>query len=223
MKEGKLLSVNVGLPREVKWRREIVLTSIFKKPVEGTIRVSRLNLEGDKQSDLTVHGGPAKAVYVYPSEHYSYWKAELPEVEFPWGAFGENLTTEGLLEPDIQIGDRIKIGSAEFQVTQPRMPCFKLGIRFQRADIVKKFLKSGRSGFYLSVQKEGSITKGDRIDAAPIGEESLSVRDIFHLYTGKKPDRELLRRAGELKLLPDGLRNHFLREYEDGEEEFYEE
>jgi MOSC domain-containing protein YiiM len=159
----QIISVNVGLPRNVEWRGQTVQTSIFKEPVAGTVRVGRLNIEGDQQSDLTVHGGAGKAVYVYPSEHYAFWRQELPDADLPWGAFGENLTTIGLSEEDVHIGDRFGIGSAEFAVTQPRMPCFKLTIRFGRADMIKRFLRSGRSGFYLAVTKEGEIAAGDEI------------------------------------------------------------
>ena len=146
-----LISVNVGLPRDIIWRGKAVKSSIWKNPVEGRVRVSTLNLDGDQQSDLSVHGGVDKAIYVYPREHYSYWHSQLPEVDLPWGAFGENFTTEGLLEDQVQIGDRLRVGSAEFIVTQPRMPCFKLGIRFDRPDMVKRFLHSKRTGFYLAV------------------------------------------------------------------------
>ena len=143
----KLLSVNVGMPREVDWHGRLVRTSIFKSPVFGPVRVATLNLQGDEQSDLTVHGGVHKAVYAYPSEHYPFWREEISGLDLPWGAFGENFTTEGLLEEDVHIGDRFRVGSAEFIVTQPRMPCYKLGIRFGRPEIVKRFLQSGRSGF----------------------------------------------------------------------------
>ena len=139
----KLVSVSVGLPLEVEWNGKIIRTSIWKTPVEGRVRVNALNVEGDQQSDLSVHGGRDKAVYVYPSEHYLYWRDELPGMDLPWGAFGENFTTEGLLEEEVQIGDRIRVGStAEFVVTQPRMPCFELGLRFGRHDMVKRFLGS---------------------------------------------------------------------------------
>jgi len=150
----KLLSVNVGLPREIEWRGKLVRTSIFKAPVSGRVRVAALNLENDEQSDLSVHGGVDKAVYAYPSEHYPFWREELPGVDLPWGMFGENFTTEGLLEEAVHIGDRLQVGSAEFVVRQPRMPCYKLAIRFGRPDIVKRFLRSGRTGFYLAVRKK---------------------------------------------------------------------
>src|SRR5947208_13022205 len=160
----KLLSVNVGLPRELEWKGKIVRTSIFKTPVTGRVRVAKLNVEGDQQSDLTVHGGVDKATYAYPSEHYPFWRREFPGMDLPWGVFGENFTTEGLLEETFHIGDRLRIGSAEFIVTQPRMPCFKLGIRFNRSDMVKRFLQSDRTGFYFGVRKEDEGAAGDSIE-----------------------------------------------------------
>src|SRR5438105_6926388 len=178
----KLLSVNVGLPREVEWNGKIIRTSIFKAPVSGRVRVAKLNLEGDQQSDLSVHGGIDKAVYAYPSEHYPFWRNELPGADLPWGAFGENFTTEGLLEETVHIGDRLRIASAEFVVTQPRMPCFKLGIRFGRSDIVKRFLQSGRSGFYFAVLREGEVTAGDSIELLARHEHGVTVTDVVNLY-----------------------------------------
>jgi MOSC domain-containing protein YiiM len=174
----KLLSVNVGQPREIEWRGELVRTSIFKEPVRGRVRVATLNLEGDRQSDLSVHGGTDKAVYAYPSEHYAFWRKELPGIEFPWGAFGENLTTEGLREDKVRIGDRLRVGSVEFAVTEPRMPCFKLGIRFNRPDIVKRFLRSGRTGFYVAVLRQGDVGAGDEIELIEQGESQPSVADV---------------------------------------------
>ena len=181
----KVVSVNVGRPRGVEWRRDTVETAIYKAPVEGRVSVTRLNLEGDQQADLSVHGGPEKAVYVYPTEHYPYWRAELPGVPLPWGAFGENLSTEGLSEPRVQIGDRLRIGTAEFIVTQPRLPCFKLNVRFQRPDMVKRFLRSSRTGFYLAVLQEGDVGAGDPIDLLPTDKEAVSVADIVALYTAE--------------------------------------
>src|SRR5229473_1003729 len=147
----KVVSVNVGFPREVPWKGQTVTTGIFKEPVEGRVMLRTLNLEGDRQADLSVHGGRSKAVYAYPAEHYRYWSRELPELPLPWGMFGENLTTEGLQEEELNIGDRLRIGAAEVMVTEPRMPCYKLGIRFGRSDILRRFLDSGKSGFYFSV------------------------------------------------------------------------
>ena len=175
----KILSVNVGGPREVQWRGHTVRTSIWKSPIEGRVRVRTLNLDGDEQSDLTVHGGADKAVYVYPSEHYAFWRGELPNMEFPFGAFGENLTTEGLLEDSVRIGDRLRAGSAEFVVTQPRFPCYKLGIRFGTEKMIVRFLRSERSGFYLAVLREGDIGAGDPIERIAADPESLSIAEVF--------------------------------------------
>jgi len=205
----KLLSVNVGLPREVEWNEKIIRTSIFKAPVSGRVRVAKLNLKGDQQSDLSVHGGIDKAVYAYPSEHYPFWREELPGTDLPWGVFGENFTTKGLLEETVHIGDRLRIGSAEFVVTQPRMPCFKLGIRFGRSDIVKRFLQSGRSGFYLAVLREGEVTVGDSIELLERDEHGITVTDVVNLYRRDATNQDLLRRVSELPSLPKSWRDYF--------------
>ena len=205
----RLVSVNVGLPREVDWHGRTIRTSIWKSPVEGRVRVTPLNLEGDRQSDLSVHGGKEKAVYAYPSEHYEYWGRELPGKSLPWGAFGENFTTEGLLEPDVRIGDRLQVGSAEFLVTQPRMPCFKLGVRFDRDDMVKRFLRSGRTGFYLAVLRDGEVTRGDPMELAGRDDHGVTVADIAALYAHERGNQGLLRRAVELPALPEGWRDYF--------------
>jgi MOSC domain-containing protein YiiM len=204
-----LLSVNVGLPREIEWRGKIVRTSIFKEPVAGRIRVSKLNVEGDQQSDLTVHGGFDKAVYAYPSEHYGFWHQELPGVDLPWGVFGENFTTAGLLEETSYIGDRLHVGSAEFVVTQPRMPCFKLGTRFNRQDMVKRFLQSGRTGFYFAVLKEGEVAAGDSIELLERDEHNIPVADIVNLYRGDATNQDMLRRVSQLPSLPNSWRDYF--------------
>jgi len=205
----KLLSVNAGLPREVEWRGKVVLTSIFKAPVPGRVRVTRLNILGDRQSDLSAHGGADKAIYAYPSEHYAFWRNELPGTDFSWGAFGENLTTEGLLEDRVHIGDRFRAGSAEFIVTQPRMPCFKLGIRFNRPDMVKRFLHSGRTGFYLAVLREGDIGAGDPLELVAEDDSHITVADVVGLYAADAANQDLLRRASELSSLPESWREYF--------------
>ena len=212
----QVLSVNVGGPREVEWRGERVRTSIWKSPVPGRVAVRRTNLAGDEQSDLRVHGGVEKAVYVYPHEHYAFWRSELPGMELGFGQFGENLTSEGLLEGDVSIGDRLRIGSAEFQVTQPRVPCFKLGLRFGRPDLVKRFLRAGRSGFYLAVLREGELGTGDAIERIPVATPSLSVAEVASLYAGRITDRERLRFASELAELPAGWREGFREALERG-------
>jgi len=206
----KLLSVNVGLPREVEWNRRTIRTSIFKAPVSGRVPVRKLNLDGDQQSDLTVHGGVDKAIYVYPSEHYRFWREELPGVDLEWGAFGENFTTEGGLDDkSVYIGDRFRIGSAEFVVTQPRMPCFKLGIRFGRADIIKRFLHSGRNGFYFAVAQEGEVAAADSIELLKRDENGIAVADIVELYTADAVKQDLLKRVSELAGLPENWRDYF--------------
>lgn len=205
----RVLSVNVGRPREVAWEGKTVRTGIFKTPVTGRITVTRLNLAGDQQADLSVHGGSDKAIYAYPAEHYVYWRDELPGVALPWGAFGENLTTEGLSEAAVRIGDRLRIGSTDLMVTQPRMPCFKLGVRFGRPDMVKRFLRSGRSGFYLAVLREGDVGAGDPVERLGSDEPALSVAEIALLYNAEKPDQDILRRASQIAALPQGWRNHF--------------
>jgi MOSC domain-containing protein YiiM len=205
----KLLSVNVGLPREIEWNGRIVRTSIFKEPVTGRVRVARLNVDGDQQSDLTVHAGPDKAVYAYPSEHYRFWRSELPDMELAWGVFGENFTTDGLGEDTLHIGDRLRVGSAEFVVTRPRMPCFKLGIRFNRSDMVKRFLQSGRTGFYFAVLTDGEVTAGDAIELLKQDEQGITVADVVNLYRQDATNQDLLRRVSQLPSLPNSWRDYF--------------
>jgi MOSC domain-containing protein YiiM len=205
----RVVSVNVGLPREIEWQGKAVRTAIFKAPVARRLTVATLNLEGDGQADLSVHGGVDKAVYAYPSEHYAYWRRELPDAELPWGAFGENLTIAGLLEEGVRIGDRFVVGSAELVVTQPRMPCFKLGIRFGRSDMVKRFLNSGRSGFYFAVLREGEVAAGDPIQLSAHAADGLSVADIVALYTVDAGNQQLLRRAARSSALPESWREYF--------------
>lgn len=207
----RLMAISVGRPREVEWQGKRVLTSIFKTAISHRVHVGRENLEGDEQSDLSVHGGPDKAVYVYPAEHYPYWRRELPEAALDWGVFGENFTTEGLLEEEVGIGDRFRIGTAEFIVTQPRMPCFKLGLRFRRPDMVKRFHHSGRNGFYLAVEKEGEAGPGDAITVLSRDEGHLKVSDVVALYRADAVNQPLLLRASEHPALPESWREYFRR------------
>jgi MOSC domain-containing protein YiiM len=205
----KLISVNVGLPRQVTWHDKNVLTGIFKEPITGPVMLRTLNLDGDKQADLSVHGGASKAVYAYPSEHYEFWRKELPDMNLPFGMFGENFTTEGLLEDSINIGDHFRIGKAEVMVTEPRMPCYKLGIKFGRADIVKRFLQSRRTGFYFAVLKEGEVEAGNEIQPLNRDKNGVTVADITRLYAFEKDDLKTLRRAVELPALPQSWRDYF--------------
>ncbi|SRR6266571_1930867 len=206
----KIVSVNVGMPREVIWNGVPVLTAIFKEPVDGPVMISTLNLAGDKQADVNVHGGVEKAVYGYPAEHYEYWRHELPDVTFSLGKFGENLTTEGLLEDTLYIGDRLRVGSAILMVTQPRMPCYKLGLRFNRDDMIKRFLTSQRSGFYFSVIQEGEVSARSEIEVLSRDPNQVTVGDINSLYFSKGPDPELLLRAINVSALPRSWRAELL-------------
>jgi MOSC domain-containing protein YiiM len=208
---AKVISLNVGLPRTVTFHRQTVTTGIFKEPVTGRIKLRRLNLDGDKQADLTVHGGPDKAVYAYPSEHYDYWKKRLPNVKLPWGMFGENLTTEGLLEDHVHIGDVFRVGSSEVVSTQPRMPCYKLGVKFGRMDIVRQFMNSKLTGIYFRVLKEGEVGAGDAIELIDRDENNVTVKDIVKLATGEV-DIATLRRAVNIEALPEGWRQECLHQ-----------
>jgi MOSC domain-containing protein YiiM len=204
----RLISVCVGVPREVDWKGKPVATGIFKQPVDGRLMMRSLNLDGDRQADLTVHGGAEKAVYAYPMEHYAYWRQEFPNDELPWGAFGENLTVEGLLESEVNIGDRFRIGTAEVMVTQPRFPCFKLNLKFGRDDMVKRFLNSRLSGIYFSVVQEGEIGAGDAITLVSRDEHNVTVADIVQIYVREASD-DLVRRAIQVPALAADLRTYF--------------
>ncbi len=207
----KIVSVNVGTPRPVEWHGRRIMSGIFKQPVAGRVALRRLNLEGDRQADLSVHGGADKAVYVYPSEHYPFWRRELELEDLPWGSFGENLTTAGWWEDEVCVGDRFRIGTAEVVVTQPRMPCFKLAMRFDREDVVETFLQSGRPGFYLAVLQEGELETGDGMERIHEDENRVSVVDIVRLYLDRKGETDpgLLRRAADAEALPKSWRDHF--------------
>jgi MOSC domain-containing protein YiiM len=205
----RVASVNVGLPRTVRWRGRDVTTGIFKEPVEGRLRLRRLNLDGDRQADLSVHGGAAKAVYAYPLEHYAFWRKELGE-DLPFGAFGENLTVEGLpLEEEIAVGDHFGVGSAELVVTQPRLPCYKLGVRFGREELVKRFLASRRTGYYLAVGLEGDVGAGDPVELIARDPARIPVAEITRVYANDRGDRATIERLIALAALPDDWRSYF--------------
>jgi MOSC domain-containing protein YiiM len=193
--EIRIVSVNVGQPREVLVRDRVVLTSIFKSPVQGRVAVRQHNLAGDKQADLRVHGGPYKAVYAYASEHYPYWAEQLPNAELPWGAFGENLTLAGLTEEDAFIGDQFRAGSAVLEITQPRMPCFKMNLRFQRSDMVKRFWQSGYSGIYFGIVEQGELGAGDALELLHRHAEGIRVAEVVRLYKGEIEDEQVLERV----------------------------
>jgi MOSC domain-containing protein YiiM len=206
----KLISLNVARPRLAVYKGMTLNTGIFKKPVSGSVMLRTLNLDGDRQADLSVHGGPYKAVYAYPSEHYEYWREQLPGIDLPWGAFGENFTTQGLAEVDVQIGDVLKVGSAVVMVRQPRIPCYKLAAKFQRDDIIERFLASGRSGFYFSVEQEGEVGQGDSIEFVARNQDGISIVEMNQLFVRDKYDRALLQKAIATAALPESWREYFL-------------
>jgi MOSC domain-containing protein YiiM len=206
-----VVSVNVGLPRECEWQGKPVRTSIFKRPVAGVVRVRTSHLEGDEQSDPSVHGGAAKAVYAYPSEHYVHWRSELGQPIPEWGAFGENLTTAGLTEREVRIGDHLRIGTVELVVVQPRLPCHKLALRFGRPNMERRFQRSGLTGFYLSVAAEGELRAGDRIEVVSRAERSMTVAEVAALHASDRPDPDRLLLASRLAELPQSWRERFRR------------
>lgn len=196
----------------MNFQNELVTTGIFKEPVRGRVRLRKLNLDGDKQADLTVHGGADKAIYAYPKEHYNYWKKELPGMSLPWGMFGENFTTQGMFEETVNVGDQFQVGTAKVVATQPRMPCYKLGVKFGRMDIIKKFLGSGLTGVYFKVMKEGDLEQGDEIKLIKKDENNITIKDIVRLYTVDNDDLQTMERAVKVKDLPNGWRFHFIEQ-----------
>jgi MOSC domain-containing protein YiiM len=189
----RVVSVNVGMPREVEWKGRKVVTGIFKSPVAPKLAVRRLNLDGDGQADLTVHGGPDKAIYAYPGEHYGPWQERLGRELTP-GNFGENLTTAGLLEDAVHIGDEFRVGTARLVITQPRLPCYKLGIRFDDPGMVKSFLQAGKPGIYFAVVEEGVVGPGDPIDCIAEDASQITVAEMFRLVLDQDPAPAALRR-----------------------------
>jgi len=210
----RLVSVNVGRPRTVEWNGRTITTGIFKEPVEGRVWLRALNLDGDRQADASVHGGPDQAVCAYPSEHYAWWREQLPGRQLRWGAFGENFSTQGLLEDTVLIGDRFRIGGAEVEVTKPRMPCRNLAFRFEREDLPKLFLRGWRTGFYLRVVKEGEVGVGDPIEPVARPADSLPVATLARLYAGEEKDPQVLERAARIAALSEGWRRRFRRQLE---------
>ena len=205
----KLISLNVARPQLALYRGATISTGIFKKPVTGAIPLRKLNLDGDRQADLAVHGGPYKSVYGYPSEHYDFWRQELPGTNLPWGMFGENFTTEGLSESDLHIGDRLQIGTAVIMVRQPRIPCYKLAVKFHRNDILARFLRSGRSGFYFSVEQEGTVVAGDSFEFLSREPQAISIAEMNSLFVEDKYNTRLLEIAIATPALPEDWREYF--------------
>jgi MOSC domain-containing protein YiiM len=205
----KLISLNVARPRLVVYHGATINTGIFKQPVSGPVQLRTLNLDGDRQADLTVHGGPYKAVYAYPSEHYDYWRQQLPGFDLPWGMFGENFTTTGLSEDELHIGDRLQIGSVVLLVRQPRMPCYKLAAKFQRDDMIERFLRSGRSGFYFSVEQEGEVAAGNSLKFLSRDSGGITIAEMNRLFLNDKYDHNLLQKVMNTSALPEDWREYF--------------
>ncbi len=204
-----LVSVNVGKPLTKSDGRREFSTGIYKQPVAGRVMVRKLNLDGDAQADLIAHGGPYKAVYAYSADHYPYWQQQMGQ-EYPYGQFGENLTLTGALEHEIYIGDILRIGDVQIQVTQPRVPCFKLAHKMGEPTFVKRFMQAKRTGFYLRVLEEGEIGVGDTVERVHTDPQQVSVHDIFHLLYADQTDRALARRALEIDALAPGWRGSML-------------
>ena len=205
----KLVSLNVARPRLIVYNGKTINTGIFKEPASGPVQLRTLNLDGDRQADLTVHGGPYKAVYGYPAEHYPFWRQELPGVNLPWGMFGENFTTTNLAEDDLHVGDRFQIGSSIVMVRQPRTPCYKLAAKFQRDDILARFLLSGRSGFYFSVEQEGSVAAEDAFELLTRNPDAITISEMNRLFVREKYNQDLLRKAVHTAALPENWREYF--------------
>jgi MOSC domain-containing protein YiiM len=208
----QIVSLNVGLPRDVTWHGIKVTTGIFKEAVGGRLALRKLNLDGDRQADLTVHGGEHKAVYCYPLAHYDYWKKELPGQKLPMGAFGENFTVDGLLEDSTHLGDRFSVGSGELVVSQPRLPCYKLGVKFNSDNMVSRFLASKRTGFYFAVTREGEVGAGDEIKLIARDPNAVPVSEITRLYNARSysdADVDSLRRALRVVALPESWKGYF--------------
>jgi MOSC domain-containing protein YiiM len=207
----KLISLNVGLPRLTLYKGATINTGIFKQPVSGPVQLRTLNLDGDRQADLTVHGGLFKAVYGYPSEHYPFWREELPGIDLPWGTFGENFTTEGLFENELHIGDRLRLGTVILMVRQPRMPCYKLAAKFRRDDMIERFLRGGRSGFYFSVEQEGTVEAGESFEFLSREPEGVTIAEMNRLFVEEKYNRGLLDKAIATPALPENWRDYLKR------------
>jgi len=209
MRLMKLISLNVARPRLALYHGSTINTGIFKKPVSGAVQLRTLNLDGDRQADLSVHGGPNKAVYAYPVEHYPYWRQHFPKMDLPFGMFGENFTTEGLAEGELHVGDRLKVGGGIVMVRQPRLPCYKLAAKFERDDIIETFLLSGRSGFYFSVEQEGAVEAGDSIEHLSSEKTAITIAGMNGLFVQEKYNRVLLRKALASAALPEEMREIF--------------
>ena len=217
----KIVSVNVGEPKEVLWHGRPVITGIFKDPVHGSVAVRTLNLDGDRQADLNVHGGKDKAVYCYSARHYDYWKRELPGHDLPPGTFGENLTLDGPPDEEFFLGDRYRLGTAETILTQPRLPCYKLGIKFADDAMVKRFLAAKRLGFYLAVTREGQVAAGDEMTLIERVPDAVPVSEVPRLYVAKRytaADAQQVQKLLDVAALPESWKSYFRSRLQDAQQ-----
>jgi len=206
-----IVSVNVGMPQDVAWQGRLVRTSIFKQPVAGPVQMLAEHLAGDGQADLRVHGGPNKAVYAYPQEHHEFWQAYLSPAQLVAGAFGENLTTVGLLETDVRVGDYYQMGTAVLMAFQPRQPCFKLGIRLQDDSMARRFEQARRSGIYFRVEQQGVVQAGDSITLVQPSPYTVTIQDMVDADTSGPQDPQKLQAILNLPYLSDSRRKQLTR------------
>lgn len=204
----KVVSLNVGKVKEVTYDGKTIRTGIYKKPIQEPLEAKGINIEGDDQGNRKTHGGIDRAIYSYPMEHYSYWKKQYPTKELPFGMFGENLTTEGLLEKDVKVGDIFKIGTTKIMALQPRMPCYRLGYKFDDEKIIDKFLETDYCGIFYRIIKEGKLQVGDEINLIKSDPDSMTIVEIFYLMQDKGT-KDLIQKALNLEHLPDVLKKRF--------------
>ncbi|MBD2704611.1 MOSC domain-containing protein [Spirosoma sp. BT702] len=204
-----ILSVNVGLPRSVEWAGRTITTGIFKQPIQGAVSLEPLNFVGDQQADLKVHGGPDKAVYAYDNLHYEHWQHQLERDDWTPGLFGENLTTEGLLESEVHIGDLFRVGSALLRAVQPRFPCYKLNVRFDDPGMTRRFAREGRSGIYFRVVEPGAVQASDVITLIEAANTNITIQTVFQIVLNRQANADLLAQLVALPHLPDSIKRMF--------------
>lgn len=199
----KVIATNIAEPREILWKGRPQRTGIYKFPVSGPVRLKVRGVEGDLIGNKKVHGGEYKACYLFASEHYDYWKAQYPGLSWNWGMFGENLTTEGLLDDSIQVGDIYKVGTTVVQATIPREPCYKLGLKFNDQGIINAFIAYGHPGTYVKVLEEGLVASGDGIERVKVAKDSISIRDFFVFLNTAEKSQDVLQRILDNPYIPD--------------------
>ena len=209
----EVISTNIGKVQTINWKNKEVKTGFYKIPVTESIYLAKYGVIGDKVVDTKVHGGSDKACYIFSEKHYDYWKNLYPDLDWQWGMFGENLTISNIDESEIRIGDIYKIGNVVVQVTQPRQPCYKLGIRFKTQNIVKQFVKYGYAGVYVRILTEGSVKIGDKMQLLEQNEKGMSLKEIFRLLYSKKEEQEIAKKAISDKLLAESCKKDLIKHF----------